>query len=59
MLISRRERQPLHRCGLSNEWRETGVLIYTVAMGAGYDPEAAYGLGLMKQIAEMTGAHNF
>jgi len=39
--------------------RESDVLIYTVAMSAGYDPEEAYGLGLMNQIAEMSGAHTF
>jgi VWFA-related protein len=39
--------------------RESDVLIYTVAVGGGYDADSRFGLGLMKQIAEMTGAHMF
>jgi VWFA-related protein len=44
---------------LKNVVKESDVLIYTVAVGGGYDAESRFGLGLMKQIAEMTGAHMY
>ena len=44
---------------IKNVVRESDVLIYTVTIGARYDAEARYGLGLMSQLAEMTGAHNY
>jgi Ca-activated chloride channel homolog len=44
---------------IKNVVRESDVLIYTITIGARYDPEASYGLGLMSQLAEMTGAHNY
>lgn len=39
--------------------RESDVLIYSVAEGGRFDPEAQYGLDLMNRIAEMTGAHSY
>lgn len=39
--------------------RESDVLIYTVAVGGGFDAESRFGLGLMDRIAEMTGAHMY
>jgi Ca-activated chloride channel family protein len=39
--------------------RESDVLIYSVAEGGRFDPEAQYGLDLMNRIAEMTGAHMY
>jgi VWFA-related protein len=39
--------------------RESDVLIYTVAVGGGYDADSRFGLGLMKRIAETTGAHMY
>jgi VWFA-related protein len=44
---------------IKNVVREGGVLIYTVALSGGYNSDSAYGLGLMKQIAETTGAHMY
>jgi VWFA-related protein len=44
---------------IKNVVRESDVLIYTITIGARYDAEARYGLGLMSQLAEMTGAHNY
>lgn len=39
--------------------RESDALIYSVAEGGRYDPEAHYGLELMNQVAEMTGGHMY
>jgi Ca-activated chloride channel family protein len=39
--------------------KESDVLIYTVALGSDYDPEMRAGRGLMKRIAELTGAHMY
>ena len=44
---------------IKNVVRESDVLIYTVAESQGYDSDSYFGLGLMKQIAEATGAHMF
>jgi Ca-activated chloride channel homolog len=44
---------------VKNAVRESDVLIYTVAVGGGYDADSSFGLGLMKQIAESTGAHMY
>jgi VWFA-related protein len=44
---------------IKNAVKESDVLIYTVAVGGGYDAETAWGQHLMEQIAEMTGAHMY
>ena len=42
-----------------NVVRESDVLIYTVAIGAGHDADSAAGLGWMTGISETSGAHMF
>jgi Ca-activated chloride channel family protein len=44
---------------LKNVIKESDVLIYTVAIGAGHDSDSMSGMGFMSSIAEMTGAHMF
>jgi Ca-activated chloride channel homolog len=44
---------------IRNVVRESDVLIYRVAEPGAYNSDSEFGLGLMKQIAEATGAHMF
>jgi VWFA-related protein len=44
---------------LKNVVRESDVLIYTVAIGAGNDPDSDAGLHVMRQVSELSGAHMF
>ena len=39
--------------------KESDVLIYTVAIGAGHDADSTFGLGRMRKISELSGAHMF
>jgi Ca-activated chloride channel homolog len=39
--------------------KESDVLIYTVAISGGFNPDSAAGLEMMSTIAEMSGAHMF
>lgn len=44
---------------IKNVVKESDVLIYTVAIGAGHDADSMAGMGFMSSVAEMTGAHMF
>jgi Ca-activated chloride channel family protein len=44
---------------IKNVVKESDVLIYTVAITGGFNPDSAAGLELMNGIAEMSGAHMF
>src|SRR5262249_9088346 len=44
---------------IKNVVKESDVLIYTVAIGAGHDADSDAGQGFMNSVAEMTGAHRF
>lgn len=44
---------------IKNVIKESDVLIYTVAIAGGFNPDSAAGLDLLNGIAEMSGAHMF
>jgi VWFA-related protein len=44
---------------IKNAIKESDVLIYTVAIAGGFNPDSAAGLELLNGIAEMSGAHMF
>jgi Ca-activated chloride channel family protein len=44
---------------IKNVVKESDVLIYTVAIGAGHDSDSISGMGFMSGVAEMSGAHMF
>jgi Ca-activated chloride channel family protein len=44
---------------VKNVVKESDVLIYTVAIGAGHDADSLSGMGFMSGVAEMSGAHMF
>jgi Ca-activated chloride channel homolog len=44
---------------IRNVVKESDVLIYTVAIGAGHDADSESGVGMMRGMSEMTGAHLF
>jgi Ca-activated chloride channel family protein len=44
---------------IKNVVKESDVLIYTVAIGAGHDSDSEAGVGMMRGMSEMTGAHLF
>src|SRR5262249_19192377 len=44
---------------VKNIVKESDVLIYTVAIGAGHDADSNAGLQVMRQVSELSGAHMF
>jgi VWFA-related protein len=44
---------------INNIVKESDVLIYTVAIGAGHDADSTSGVGRMRRISELSGAHMF
>lgn len=44
---------------IKNVIKESDVLIYTVAIGAGHDSDSEAGLRMMRSVSEMSGAHMF